>query len=236
MQVDWDSGLLQADLPAQVASQAHNPHHPKKRRKTQSSQQHASRSAKTQVTTSPPLSDQWLQCRDAIIRVVKALSPRQETDADAGDAHLFKTVPEQIQALLNMLVAAKKSNGTGLVCALAAVVGQWAQYVLQEHAASAAATHITDMNIGMLADKLHSPGKGCLAVAPCSQQPFWSYDPNLQYCFVCMRHGRQCSDQLCPLCSCGSALACMRLADVVLCIVFSSMATDGCAQHCDNAH
>ena len=160
MQVDWDSGLLQADLPAQVASQAHDPHHPKKRRKTQSSQQHASRSAKAQVATSPPLSDQWLQCREAIQRLVKALSPRQQADESAGGAQLFKTAPEQLQALLNMLVAAKKSNGTGLVCALAAVVGQWAQYVLQEQAASAAVTHITDMSIGMLADRAHLPLHG----------------------------------------------------------------------------
>ncbi|KAL0053239.1 hypothetical protein WJX82_003001 [Trebouxia sp. C0006] len=137
----------QADLPAQVASQAQDPYHPKKRRKTQSSQQHASRSAKAQVTISPPLTDQWLQCRDAIVRLVKALSPRQETDSDTGDAQLFKTATEQLQALLNMLVAAKESNGIGLVCALAAVVGQWAQYVLQEHASSAAVTHITDMSI-----------------------------------------------------------------------------------------
>ena len=157
MKVDWDSGLLQADLSAHAASQAHDPH-PKKRRKTQSSQQHATRSAKAQATTSPPLSDQWLQCRDAIVRLVKALSPRQKADADAGDAQLFKTAPEQLQALLNMLVAAKASNGTGLVCALAAVVGQWAQYVLQEHAA--AATHITDMSIGMLADRVHLPLHG----------------------------------------------------------------------------
>ena len=155
IEVDWNSGL-QGDLPAQVASQAHDPH-PKKRRKTQSSQQHASRSAKAQATTSPPLSDQWLQCRNAIVRLVKALSPRQQVDADASDAQLFKTAPEQLQALLNMLVAAKESNGIGLVCALAAVVGQWAQYVLQEHASSAAVTHITDMSIGMLADRVHLP-------------------------------------------------------------------------------
>ncbi len=155
IEVDWNSGL-QADLPAQVASQTHDPHPPRKRRKTQSSQQHATRSAKAQATTSPPLSDQWLQCRNAIVRLVEALSPRQETDADVGDAQLFKTAPEQLQALLNMLVAAKESNGTGLVCALAAVVGQWAQYVLQEHAASAALSQITDMSIGMLADRVHS--------------------------------------------------------------------------------
>ena len=162
--LNWDNGL-QADLPAQAASQAHDPHHPKKRRKTQSSQQHATRSAKAQATTSPPLSDQWLQCCDAIVRLVKALSPRQETDADTGDVQLFKTVPEQLQASLNMLVAAKESNGTGLVCALAAVVGQWGQYVLQEHASSAAVTHITDMSIGMLLTGcawLRLPCSGCL--------------------------------------------------------------------------
>lgn len=161
IQVDWDSGL-QADLPAQIASQVHDPHHPKKRRKTQSSQQHASRSAQAEAITSPPLSDQWLQCRDTIVRLVKALSPRQDADADAdaGNLQLFKTAPKQLQALLNILVAAKKSNGTGLVCALAAVVGQWAQYVLQEHAPSAAVPHITDMSIGMLVDRVHLPLHG----------------------------------------------------------------------------
>ncbi len=160
MQVDWDSWLLQADLPAQVASQAHDPHHPKKRRKTQSSQQLATRSAKAQVTTSPLLSEQWLQCRDAIVCLVKALSPRQETDEDTGDAQLFRIAPEQLQALLNMLVAVKESNGTGLVCALAAVVGQWGQHVLQEHASSAAVTHVTDMCIGELPDRVHFPLTG----------------------------------------------------------------------------
>lgn len=180
IEVDWNSGL-QGDLPAQVASQAHDPH-PKKRRKTQSSQQHASRSAKAQATTSPPLSDQWLQCRNAIVRLVKALSPRQQVDADASDAQLFKTAPEQLQALLNMLVAAKESNGTGLVCAFAAVVGQWAQYALREPASSAAVSQITDMSIGMLADRVHLPVhcQGCHAATAYSQQPFWSYDPKLQ--------------------------------------------------------
>jgi len=121
-----------------------------------------SRSAQAEAITSPPLSDQWLQCRDAIVRLVKALSPRQDADADAdaGNLQLFKTAPKQLQALLNILVAAKKSNGTGLVCALAAVVGQWAQYVLQEHAPSAAVPHITDMSIGMLVDRVHLPLHG----------------------------------------------------------------------------
>jgi hypothetical protein len=182
MQNDRNHGLLQSDLPAQVASQAQDPYHPKKRRKTQSSQQHASRSAKAQVTISPPLTDQWLQCRDAIVRLVKALSPRQQVDADASDAQLFKTAPEQLQALLNMLVAAKESNGTGLVCAFAAVVGQWAQYALREPASSAAVSQITDMSIGMLADRVHLPVhcQGCHAATAYSQQPFWSYDPKLQ--------------------------------------------------------
>ncbi|KAL0029509.1 hypothetical protein WJX79_000191 [Trebouxia sp. C0005] len=69
--IDHTFSSSEADLPAQATSQAHDPHHPKKRRKTQSSQQHASRSVKA----------------------------------------------------------------------------QWAQYVLQEHASSAAVSHVTDMSI-----------------------------------------------------------------------------------------
>ncbi len=36
--------------------------------------------------------------------------------------------------------------------------------------------------------------------------------------------------------SCRFALACTRLAHVVLCIVFSPVTADACAKHCDRAH
>ncbi len=72
------------------------------------------------------------------------------------------------------------------------------------------------------------------AAAADSLQPFWSYDPNADMSACGMGAGVCTMAALCV--SCGSALACMQLAAVVLRIVCSSMTTDAYAQHWHIAH
>ena len=76
------------------------------------------------------------------------LSPTHASEP--SQLHLFKTIPEQLQALLNSLVAARDTASDGLLCALGAVVGKWVQCALQQHDSSAETSGMVDMVIGML--------------------------------------------------------------------------------------
>ena len=135
---------------SQATTETHGSQNPKKRRKTHSSQQAHLRhkAAKLDEATLQPLSEQWQQTLNAIKHLVAELSPTHASEP--SQLHLFKTVPEQLQALLNSLVAARGIASDGLLCALGAVVGKWVHCALQQPDSSADTSSMVDMVIGML--------------------------------------------------------------------------------------